>query len=125
MLRPPSPEPPSHVLEHFVNVYVERIHGQPLPLFDPERLLDYLSASPRYLLWSFMAVVLHFETHPFYSEYEAQAVSFYTRSASDSSTKLAADGIARTEVLQANCLLAMRNILCTYMIDADHDIGTY
>lgn len=124
MLRPPSPEPPSHVLEHFVNLYVEKIHVQPLPLFDPEKLLNHLSASPRYLLWSFMAVVLHFGTHPFYRDNEAQAVSFYIRSANESCTKLAADGIARTEVLQATCLLAMRNILCTCLIDAGHVIAT-
>lgn len=112
-----SPEPTRHVIEHFANIYSEKIHLQPLPLFDSEKLLDHLSASPRYLLWSFIAVVLHFGTHSFYSGCDTQAVSFYTRSANDSVAKLAADGVAKTEVLQAICLLALRNILCTYLAD--------
>lgn len=112
-----SPEPMRHVLEHFVNIYIERAHLQPLPLFDPENLLDHLSAGPNYLLWSFMALVLHFGAHSFYSGCEGQAVSFYTRSGNNSVTKLAADGVAKTEMLQAICLLALRNILCTYLTD--------
>ena len=102
-----------------MDLYIEKIHLQPLPLFDTGALLDHLTTSPRYLLWSFMAVVLHFDSHPFYSGHEAEAITFYTRSANELVTKLVADGMAKAEVLQATCLLALRHILCMSMDDPD------
>ncbi|KPA36620.1 hypothetical protein FLAG1_10602 [Fusarium langsethiae] len=85
----------------------EKLYFQPLPLFDPRRLLLKIGTLPHYLRWSFLALTLHFTSHNFYYGLEAKAIEYYTASARSIVVDLAAEGLAQLEVMQALCLLAL------------------
>ena len=104
-------DPPSSVLNHFINVYRRKLHLQPLPLFNSEDIQKWLTASPKFLLWSFLALTLNFSSHDFYpKDKESDFSTLYTRSAEESLLSLAVEGTPRVEVVQALCLLAVRHI---------------
>lgn len=99
------------VLGHFIEVYRTRIHFQPLPLFNLEGLRDRLATSPRFLLHSFLALSLNFDSHEFYRGKEQEAVQLYSRSAEDATMKLAVEGISKIEVIESLCLLAVKDLI--------------
>ncbi|CEI63478.1 unnamed protein product [Fusarium venenatum] len=105
-----APNPPPSVLRHFVEVYGIKLHLQPLPLFDVECLGNMLQVSPEYFLHSFLALMLEFSSHSFYINKYQQASAFYWHSAEAATQQLAGRGKPTIEVLQALCMLALRNV---------------
>lgn len=114
LTRHPSPDPPSEVLDHLVEVYRTKLHFQPLQLFRLVGLREYLLASPQFLRWSFLGLILHFSSHEFYSGREAEAIEFYSTSSRQEVTSLALQGIPRLEVLQALSLLVLVDVAGKY-----------
>lgn len=114
LTRHPSPDPPSEVLDHLVEVYRIKLHFQPLQLFRLVGLRDHLLTSPQFLRWSFLALTLHFSSHEFYSGCEAEAIEFYGTSSRQEATGLALQGIPRLEVLQALSLLVLVDVAGKY-----------
>ncbi|KAM6522927.1 hypothetical protein FALCPG4_012539 [Fusarium falciforme] len=105
-----SYDPPPDALNHFVQIYKTTLHLQPLPLFHPDDLWERMAILPQFLLHSFLALMLKFSSHEFYHGEEVEAASFYNRLAADVTMRLAFDGAPRLEVIQALCLLTLRNI---------------
>ncbi|RKL39309.1 hypothetical protein BFJ72_g6781 [Fusarium proliferatum] len=104
------PQPTQEALEHFVKVYENKIHLQPLPLFRLDRLEEQLLKAPRFLLWSFMALTLMLSTHPFYDGQRTVATDFYTRKAEEVVSNLASEGDKSPEVTQSLCLIALKHL---------------
>ena len=104
------PDPPQDVLDHFVQVYETTIHLQPLPLFELDSLRAKLQNAPQYFLHSFLALMLQFSTHHFYQKSHTAATKFYSLSATATTQRLAAEGKPRVEVIQALCMLALKDI---------------
>ncbi|KAE8375415.1 hypothetical protein BDV26DRAFT_14948 [Aspergillus bertholletiae] len=121
---PSHPELPVEVLDHFVEIYRQRIHFQPLPLLNLNGLRSHLAASSSLLLHSFLALALHFGSHEFYRGREQEALQFYTRSAEDATMRLAAEGISKLEVIESLCLLAMKDLIGQKPARAWMTIGT-
>ncbi|KAF2996772.1 hypothetical protein E8E14_004340 [Neopestalotiopsis sp. 37M] len=105
-----QPTPPENVVNHLVQVYREMIHLQPLPLFDFNKLQTLLHSAPSYLLWSFLALTVHFGNHDYYLDNKPEAIRFYTQSAEKVIPSLAFEGVPRLDVQQSLCLLAMKHI---------------
>ncbi|OBS26036.1 hypothetical protein FPOA_06566 [Fusarium poae] len=119
-----SPNPPQSVLRHFVEVYGIKLHLQPLPLFDLECIDNTLQVAPEYLLHSFLALMLEFSSHPFYNNNHQQASAFYGYSAEAATQQLAGQGKPTTEVIQALCMLALRNVAAGDLPRAWMSVGT-
>ncbi|KAF4996693.1 hypothetical protein FGRMN_4351 [Fusarium graminum] len=102
--------PPREALAHFVDIYSSTVHLQPLPLFEPHNLGKLLDSAPQYLLHSFLALMLDFSTHRFYGNKHSEAAAYYTRSAVSSTQQLASEGKPKVEVIQALCLLTLKDI---------------
>ena len=90
------------------------IHLQPLPLFDFNKLQTLLHSAPSYLLWSFLALTVHFGNHDYYLDNKLEAIRFYTQSAERVIPALAFEGVPKLDVQQSLCLLAMKHILGKY-----------
>ena len=105
-----SPDPPQSALDHFVLVYETTVHLQPLPLFELDSLRAKLQNAPQYFLHSFLALMLQFSTHHFYHKSHTAAAKFYSRSAAGTTQRLAAEGKPRVEVIQALCMLALKDV---------------
>jgi hypothetical protein len=86
------------------------VHLQPLPLFDLPTLGRRLDNAPQYFLHSFLALMLEFTTHEYYRNKHSEACSYYSRSAATTIQRLAAEGKHRVEVVQALCMMALREI---------------
>lgn len=95
-------------------MYRIKLHLQPLQLFKLAGLRDHLLASSQFLRWSFLALLLHFSSHDFYSGQEAEATAFYTTSSRQEVTSLASQGIPRLEVVQALSLLVLVDVAGKY-----------
>ncbi|KAF7591893.1 hypothetical protein BBP40_000940 [Aspergillus hancockii] len=108
---PTHPEPPIQVLDYLVNVYRDRIHLQPLPLFNLGGLRARLAASPQFLRWSFLALTLSLSSHDFYRNRESDAGQLYARCAEDSVMRLAAEGSSKLDVIVSSCILALRDLI--------------
>ncbi|RAH41097.1 fungal specific transcription factor domain-containing protein [Aspergillus brunneoviolaceus CBS 621.78] len=102
--------PPPEALAQLVNVYTEKVHSQPLPLFDKERLSAQIRHYPDFLLQAFMALTLLFVELPFYGDAKAQAIELYLRSARPTVIQLAAEGTPSVPVLQALCLMTLSDV---------------
>lgn len=98
------------MIEHFADVYQAKVHFQPLPLFRVENVTDQLLSGPRFLLWSFLALMLTICSHEFYKHSELLAKEFYTRSSEDTVMRLAAEGVQRPEITRSLCLIALKQI---------------
>lgn len=98
------------MLESLVDVYRSKLHFQPLPLFRLQLLADQLLAGPRFLLWSFLSLILTMSSHDFYKDRESIAEDFYARSSEDIVMRLAWGGDQRPEVARALCLIALKHI---------------
>lgn len=96
------------MIEHFADVYQAKVHFQPLPLFRVENLTDQLLSGPRFLLWSFLALMLTIRSHEFYKHSEPLAKD--TRSSEDTVMRLAAEGVQRPEITRSLCLIALKQI---------------
>lgn len=105
-----SPDPPLEVLDHLIEVYRLKIHLQPLQLFILPGLRQYLLEKPRFLRWSFLALVLHFTSHDFFSGREVEAIELYSTASRQDVTSLALQGMPRLEVLQALSLLVLVDV---------------
>lgn len=86
------------------------IHFQPLPLFIPEDLSDFMACSPRLLLYSFLALALSVKPHAVCQGKELHTAEYYACLAEDAVWKLASQGVSKLEVIQSLCLLALRDI---------------
>lgn len=104
------PDPPPEVIAYFIKEYGTTVHLQPLPLFDLDNLTAKLGSSPRYLVHSFLALMLEFSSHRFYHGKQEQAASYYTGSAVATTQQLASEGKPRVELIQALCMLSFRDI---------------
>ncbi|CZS83066.1 unnamed protein product [Fusarium graminearum] len=105
-----SPNPPQSVLEHFVEVYSIKLHLQPLPLFELECLRSMLPVAAGYLRYSFLTLMLEFTSHSCYSSKYEEASTFYRHSAEAATQQLAGQGKPTADIMQALCMLALRNI---------------
>ncbi|XEV01457.1 hypothetical protein FSHL1_006744 [Fusarium sambucinum] len=119
-----SPNLPQSVLRHFVEVYGIKLHLQPLPLFDLQSLDNMLQVAPEYFLHSFLALMLEFSSHSFYNNNHEQASAFYGHSAEAATQQLAGQGKPTIEVIQALCMLALRNVAAGDLPRAWMSIGT-
>ncbi|PYH49448.1 uncharacterized protein BP01DRAFT_379016 [Aspergillus saccharolyticus JOP 1030-1] len=99
--------PPPEVLSLLVDVHIEKIHGQPLPLFDKDKLCVQSRHFPDFLLQAFLALTLLFAEPQFYRNAKKQAIDLYLRSARPTVIQLAAEGTPSLPVLQALCLLTL------------------
>lgn len=105
-----STDPIHNVMDHAVHVYGTQIHLQPLPLFSLQVLPERLSQGPAYLRWAFLALCLNF-TSPDCSPSEGpESVQHYSRLGHEEVVRLASNGTATLEILQALCLLALSDI---------------
>ncbi|KAH6962089.1 hypothetical protein BKA56DRAFT_598308 [Ilyonectria sp. MPI-CAGE-AT-0026] len=121
---PVAPEPPSEVLDHFVEIYREKMYFQPLPLFNLSSLREGLATFPNHLRWAFLALTLHHSNHSFYSGMEYEAIRFYTASSRSIAMDLSIKGATEIEVLQSICLLALCEIIAGEPARAWMTIGT-
>lgn len=113
-----SPNPPQSVFEHFVEVYSIKLHLQPLPLFELECLRDMLPVAAGYLQYSFLTLMLEFSSHLYYTNRREEASTFYRHSAEAATQQLAGQGKPKAEIMQALCMLALRNIAGTDKVKA-------
>ncbi|KAI1630167.1 hypothetical protein EDD37DRAFT_84703 [Exophiala viscosa] len=100
----------SDILDHAVHVYKTKIHLQPLPLLSLEDLPDRLARGPTYLRWAFLALCLNFTAPEIPLSPGREYVQHYSQSAHEAVVKLAMEGIATAEILQALCLLALSDM---------------
>lgn len=106
-----NPEPPEEVADHLCEIYKSRIYFQPLPLFRLDSLRARLTAFPRFLRFSFLALAVRYSDHPHYAGVRADAIEFYAKSAQRTVDDIVAEGAANINVLRALCLLSLHNIL--------------
>ncbi|KAF4964774.1 hypothetical protein FSARC_7373 [Fusarium sarcochroum] len=119
-----NPNPPSEALDHLVEVYRIKFHLQPLQLFELRDLKRLLTTSPRFLLWSFLALTVRYSNHDFYTGQEAEAVEYYASSAQQAVTSLASEGIPKLEIVQALCILVLVDVAACKPGRAWMSIGT-
>ncbi|KAH7121546.1 hypothetical protein EDB81DRAFT_847646 [Dactylonectria macrodidyma] len=119
-----APEPPPEVLDHFVNIYPDKIYFQPLPLFNLKTLRGELPAFPNYLRWLFLTLALRHTEHPFFLGVESEAIEFYTKHSRNATMELSIRGDTNVEVLQSLCLLALCEINAGEPARAWMTIGT-
>ncbi|KAM3431567.1 hypothetical protein NHJ13734_007258 [Beauveria thailandica] len=105
-----SPEPSEAALRHFVTVYRTQLHHQPLALFNTDTVLHEVMAAPRFLLWSFLSLLLNISSHDFYEGSVDTARELYAHLAETAVMKLAADGVPTHELIQALCLISLKHI---------------
>ncbi|KIV78242.1 hypothetical protein PV11_09978 [Exophiala sideris] len=99
------------VLEYAVNVYRTKVHLQPLPLFNLQGLSDRLAESSPFLRWSFLALCLNLAPPAPSAGQDLDAGQRYSRMSHQVVTRLAAEGTATLEVLEALCLLALSDMI--------------
>lgn len=101
------------MLKDFVEIYRTRIYFQPIPLLVLKDLEIRIAEFPRFLRWSFFAVILHFlePGHCFFGGKESEASEFYSNFARQSALGLASEGIASLELIQSLCILAFCDTL--------------
>ncbi|KAJ4035890.1 hypothetical protein NW761_013870 [Fusarium oxysporum] len=104
------PDPSLPVISHFIDVYKKKIHLQPLPVFVEPDLAAKLNTAPRYLLWSFMSLMLNFSTHNFFNGQESTAAEFYSREAEQTVMEESSEGVPAIELVQALCLIALKHL---------------
>ncbi|KAF4332161.1 hypothetical protein FBEOM_14053 [Fusarium beomiforme] len=102
----------------------QTVHLQPLPLFELASLEERLQNAPRYILHSFLALMLEFSTHRFYQSKHAEAASYYNHSAAATTKRLAAEGQPRVEIVQALCMIAFRDLAVSELSRAWMTLGT-
>lgn len=90
------------------------IHSQPLPLFRPGDLSNFLTFSPPFLLYSFLTLTLSSKPHAADCNNQAKVVESYANTAQETIRKLAFEGVSSLEVVQSLCLLALKDILGNY-----------
>ncbi|KAF4455752.1 hypothetical protein F53441_1951 [Fusarium austroafricanum] len=120
----PSPDIPSLALDHVIEIYRVKFHLQPLQLFKPSDLKDFLTSAPRFLLYSFLALTVRHSTDDFFKGQEVQAVEFYASSAQQEVAVLASQGIPKLEIVQALCLLVLADVATCKPGQAWMTIGT-
>lgn len=106
------PHPPSAVLDKLVNVYQERVHCQPIQLFDIESLRSEVGSFSTVLLRSFLALTSKYSDDDFFKDSKAAAVEFYMQSSRDLLFARIGEPTASgsVELLQAFCLLNLCDI---------------
>lgn len=109
-----SPEVSLDILEEAVDIYRRMIHLQPLPLFRLPNLLDYLKSSPRYLLYSFLALSLSLKAQIACRSPLFEKIEYCAGSAEEEVKNLASQGLSELGVVQSLCLHALRDILRIY-----------
>ncbi|KIW95567.1 uncharacterized protein Z519_04152 [Cladophialophora bantiana CBS 173.52] len=104
------PEPPPEVLQTLVQLYIDRLADQPLPLFEIKSLPLSVQKFSRGLLRSFLAVTVRYSDSDFFRGSQSRAVEFYKNSASEILFAQAAEPTADVDALQAFCLLCLSEI---------------
>ncbi|RAL10692.1 fungal specific transcription factor domain-containing protein [Aspergillus homomorphus CBS 101889] len=117
------PRPPPEILAHLVNAYAERVHDQPLPLFDKEKLHIQIRQFPEFLLHAFLALTLLFVEPQFYGDARTEAIELYLRSVRPTVIQLAAEGNPSVPVLQALCLLTLSDVAAGRHAQVWMDVG--
>lgn len=97
------------MLSDAVRTYRTFLHLQPFPLFDLEQLSRDIYTAPQYLKWSLLAATAGLLRNPYLPDNQENA-KIFGRSARVKAMKLASDGLASVEVVQALCLVAIRDI---------------
>lgn len=98
-------------------MYQEKLHLQPLPLFNIDHLFIEVAYLPQYLLRSFLAITLLFTEHPFYGTAKNAAIEFYIRTARETVVFLATEGELSLQTLQTLCLLALSDAAGDYAFE--------
>ncbi len=112
----PSSDPTHDELDHAIQVYKTKLHLQPFPLFNLLDLHDRLVQGAPYLRWAFLALCLSFTSPEFIQGEGPESVQHYSRLGHEVAVRLAAEGTATLEVLQALCLLALSDMKGSYPI---------
>ncbi|XEV01255.1 hypothetical protein FSHL1_006542 [Fusarium sambucinum] len=107
-----------------VDIYVTMVHMQPIPLFRPNELLDYLKSSSRHLRYSFLALGLSLKAQTAQFPTQFDLIDNYARCARAEVHDLASQGISKLQVVQSLCLLTLRDILVCKPHQAQMTIGT-
>lgn len=102
-----NPSDPS--ISQLVNVYTERIHCQPLPLFDPLNLASHVRNWPQYLLWSFIALTARLLPDRASEADEKDPSECLRKARRELMCRLAESNIS-LEILQSLCLLVLAEI---------------
>ncbi|KAI7763273.1 hypothetical protein LZL87_012890 [Fusarium oxysporum] len=119
-----SPDVPSEVLDHLIEIYRVKLHLQPLQLFKISELRDTLTSAPQYLLYSFLALTVRYSAHGFFNGKQVKAVELYGSSAQQEVAILASQGIPKLEIVQALCLLVLVDVAACKPGRAWMSIGT-
>lgn len=98
------------MLAQLVDIYKERLHCQPLPLFDIKDLPSQVGKFPTVLLRSFLAVTVKYSDDEFFKDCKTAAVEFYMQSSRELIFAQLGDPGASVDLLQACCLLALYDI---------------
>ncbi|CAH0048535.1 unnamed protein product, partial [Clonostachys solani] len=105
-----SPVLTSDIINHFIAVYKTKVYFQPLPLFCLQTLQNELDESPRYLLWSFVALCLHYTSHDYFTR-PREAVEYYRQLSQKAVNEEVDKGVTSTQVLQTLCCLSLCDII--------------
>ncbi|KIW16812.1 hypothetical protein PV08_04002 [Exophiala spinifera] len=110
------PYPPPEVLQSLLQIYIERISDQPLPLFDTSSLRSTeLSGA---LLNSFLALTVRFSRASFFDDAQSKAVEYYKSAARNELFRYASEPTGSIAALQALCLLCLAEIYDGRMVSA-------
>lgn len=104
------PHPPARVLGQLVSIYQERVHCQPLPLFDLESLPSQVGRFSTVLLRSFLALTIKYSDDDFFKDSKSTAVEFYMQSSRELLFAQIVDSNGSVDLLQSFCLLSLCDI---------------
>lgn len=97
------------IVNHAVQVYAERIHCQPLPLFGIVELASRIRRWPQHLLLSFMALTARFSPDILPAHIRQDRLGCHLKARRELMIKLAENDNS-LEILQSLCLLILNHI---------------
>lgn len=110
----------SVLLSDAVEVYLELLHLQPLPLFPETDLLKRIGTASRHLVCSFLSLTFQIKSPTTRLPQLNDEAHRYMLSAEAETKRLASDGEARVDIVQSLCLLALRDLLGTGTTHLSH-----
>jgi hypothetical protein len=102
-------------MDYALNIYKTKLHLQPLPLFSLLSLVDRLAQAPSFLRSAFLALCLSYSSPEFPQGHGPESVQSYFRLGHEAVLRLAAEGTATLEAMQALCLLTMNDVIGCYI----------
>lgn len=103
------------LIHRLVQTYMEHVHNQPMPLFEPNELIpSIIRAWPKHLLLSFAALTARFSSNVLTEQERRQ----YQRQARHEVLSRLTDKESSTEVLQSLCFLILGAIAGKFCLSA-------